>query len=339
MDEPEDAVAEAVVSLLECESERDINLWPKLAERGLLSVPLPHHYGDGLGILGLSAILIELATDAVQVPALTTLGFGVLPLVGAVPESLAQDVFPAVAQGAVLTAALSEPGQPFTAQPETVADRVGGRVRIEGIKVSVPYADLARWMLVPTSSGIAIVEMDTSGVTCIQSSYSSSAPEYSVYFDKVMIPEVQIISIDVSKLLHLALASMGSVAVGLLRGMLLMLTELARVRRRFGMADSDFRAVMPGLKDIHVISGRIEFASRLVTHIVAQGEDCIDGRIMGTHLNALNDCISVQLPAAVSQGYTFGELMSTDSRLTFDRYLEQAEDLVRWLRGVRVDRS
>src|SRR3546814_4204524 len=74
-DESADAVAEVVVSLLERESARDMALWPSLIDSGLLAVPVPERFGgDGMGLLEVSALLMELATDAAAVPALPTFG-------------------------------------------------------------------------------------------------------------------------------------------------------------------------------------------------------------------------------------------------------------------------
>ena len=60
-----------------------------------------------------------------------------------------------VAAGAILTAALNEPGE---ALPERPATRLSGG-RLNGTKIAVPYAGQATWMLVSTDSGIARIHL------------------------------------------------------------------------------------------------------------------------------------------------------------------------------------
>ena len=58
-----------------------------------------------------------------------------------------------VAKGAVLTAALNEQGAALPDRPATsLCDG-----RLNGMKLAVPHAELAAWMLVSTDSGVAVV--------------------------------------------------------------------------------------------------------------------------------------------------------------------------------------
>lgn len=326
----EDAVAEAVVSVLERENARDFTLWPKLAESGLLSVALPRRCGEDTGLLEVSAMLTELAADAVQVPALTTFGFGVLPLAEVAPKSLTQRIFLAVAQGAILTAALDEPGAPFVATPRTVAVIEGGSVRITGHKVRVPYAASARWILVPTDSGVAVVDSRTAGLECVRSPGVSSAPEYSVYFEQAEIPAEQLLIDGTATLQRLAVATIGSVADGLLKGLLRVLTAHSRIHRQFGLAPATFNVARREFEEVHDVSRLLQKASRSANQLLSRPDEHpeYDERVRDA-LGTLAHWIKTQLPAAMRKCHRLHGCPGTAE--PFRRYYAQAEDLVRWL--------
>ncbi|MGW4719880.1 acyl-CoA dehydrogenase [Nocardia sp. NPDC004260] len=326
----EDAVAEAVVSVLERDNARDSTLWPKFAEAGLLSAALPKRCGEDTGLLEMSAMLTELATDAVQVPALTTLGFGVLPLAQAAPKSLTEKIFPAVAQGAILTAALNEPGAPFVTTPKTAAVIEGGAVRITGHKVCVPYAESARWILVPTDCGVAVVESCAAGVRCVRSPGVSGAPEYSVYFEQVEIPAEQLLIDGAAPLHQLAVATIGCVADGLLKGLLRVLTEHIRIHRQFGLAPAAFNAARREFEEVQDVSRLLQTASRSAIQLLSHRDDHLeyDERVRD-ELGTLARWVTAQLPAAMSKCHRLqGGPVTAEP---FRRYYAQADDLARWL--------
>ncbi|MGV9335942.1 acyl-CoA dehydrogenase [Nocardia sp. NPDC003726] len=275
-------------------------------------------------------MLTELATDAVQVPALVTLGFGVLPLAQAAPKSLTQAIFPAVAQGAILTAALNEPGAPFVATPKTVAVLEGGSARITGHKVCVPYAESARWILVPTDCGVAVVESCTPGVRCVRSPGVSGAPEYSVYFEQAQIPAQQLLIDGASPLHQWAVATIGSVADGLLEGLLRVLTEHIRIHRQFGLAPAALNAARREFEEVHDVSRLLQTASRSAIRLLSQRDDHpeYDERVRD-ELGTLAHWITAQLPAAMSKCHRLhGGPVTAEP---FHRYYAQVQDLVRWL--------
>ncbi|MFJ1458585.1 acyl-CoA dehydrogenase family protein [Nocardia wallacei] len=341
-DESQDAVAEVVVSLLEHTDARDIELWPKIVDSGLLAVALPERYGgDGMGLPEVSAMLTELATDAVQVPALATLGFGVLPLLARAPEALADKVFPAVAEGAVLTAALHEPGAPFAVKPVTVAAADGDVVRISGRKVAVPYADRAGWLLIPTDSGIAVVDAGTPGVTVRETPASTGAPEFSVSLDQAEIPAGQLLPDGLDDLHRLALASIGSVADGLLKGVLTLTAEHVRTRRQFGRPLAEFQAVAQQIADVYVVSRTLHAAALSANWALAQDDRTPEQQArIDDDLDVLAYCVASDLPVAMQKCHHLHGGIGVDMTHPLHRYYSQAKDIARWLGGAsfRLDR-
>ncbi|AFT98467.1 acyl-CoA dehydrogenase family protein [Nocardia brasiliensis] len=341
-DEGQDAVAEVVVSLLEREPARDIALWPSLVESGLLSVALPERFGgDGMGLPEVSVLLTELATDAVAVPALPTLGFGVLPLLSLLPDALAERVFPEVAQGAVLTAALSEPAAPFAVKPETAAVVEGGSVRITGHKIAVPYAEQARWLLIPTNSGIALVDSAAKGVIRVPSPVSGGIPECTVRLDRVEIPAEQLLPGGLAQLHRLAVASIGAVADGLLKGALVLTAEHLRTRRQFGRPLAEFQAVAQQIADLYVVSRTLHVAAVSANWALAQDDSSPEHQErIDDDLDVLAYSVAADLPAAMQKCHHLHGGLGVDITHPMHRYYSQAKDIARWLGGAsfRLDR-
>ncbi|WP_067471241.1 acyl-CoA dehydrogenase family protein [Nocardia amamiensis] len=341
-DEGQDAVAEVVVSLMEHEPARDMELWPRLVDSGLLAVPLPErHGGDGMGLLEVSVLLTELAMDAVAVPALPTLGFGVLPLVASAPEGVQAQVLPEVAKGTVLTAALSEPAAPFIDKPETIAVTSGKMVRVSGCKIAVPYAEQARWLLVPTNSGIALIDADAEGITMTQTPVSGGIPEYTVLLDQVEIPADHLWPTGLGDLHRLALASIGSVADGLLEGAIILTAEHLRTRNQFGRPLAQFQAVAQQIADLYVVSRTLHVAAASANWALAQQDSSQQHRERtDDDLEILAYTVAAELPTAMQKCHHLHGGLGVDMTHPMHRYYSQAKDIARWLGGAsfRLDR-
>jgi 3-oxo-4-pregnene-20-carboxyl-CoA dehydrogenase alpha subunit len=341
-DESQDAVAEVVVSLLEHEPARDIELWPKLVDSGLLSVALPERFGGaGMGLPEVAVLLTELATDAVAVPAVATLGFGLLPILASLPDSVAEQVYPEVAKGAVLTAALSEPANPFVVKPVTKAVSDGASARITGHKVGVPYAEQARWLLIPTNSGIALVDSGAEGLTVTSSPVSGGMPEGTVRLDRVEIPADRLLPVGIGDLHRLAVASIGSVADGLLKGALILTAEHVRTRRQFNRPLAEFQAVAQQIADLYVVSRTLHAVAVSANWALAQDD------AGPTHQERVDDDLDVlaytvasELPAAMQKCHHLHGGLGVDITHPMHRYFSQAKDIARWLGGesFRLDR-
>jgi 3-oxo-4-pregnene-20-carboxyl-CoA dehydrogenase alpha subunit len=189
----------------------DSALWKELGQAGLLSLALPAWLGgDGLGILDTAAVLTEVGRRAAPVPALATLVLGVLPVVRWGDRDLQRALLAGVAAGdAVLTAALREPSDPMPPVPATTARLSDGRGVVSGVKIGVPYAAAADWILVPASivsggsvsggsvsggsvsggtasggTGVVIVDPSAGGVSLTLGHSSTAEPEYTLRLDE-----------------------------------------------------------------------------------------------------------------------------------------------------------
>src|SRR5580692_3217567 len=91
--------------------------WRELGRAGLLSLALPAELGgDGLGVQATAAVLTEIGRHAARMPALATLGCGVLPVARSAGAGLRRQLLAGVASGdTILTAAIREPADPMPA--------------------------------------------------------------------------------------------------------------------------------------------------------------------------------------------------------------------------------
>jgi alkylation response protein AidB-like acyl-CoA dehydrogenase len=161
------------VSLKEAEAAGFFHeeLWHELAKSELLGAAFPLELGgSGLGLVELCLLLVAQGRHAVPVPLWPTLFLGALPIAHFGPRALAARVLPEVAAGRLLlTGALSEIGEGDPASPATHAEPDGEGWRIEGEKIAVPAAHLARGILVPARTGggltVFFVESGAPGLT------------------------------------------------------------------------------------------------------------------------------------------------------------------------------
>ena len=143
------AVADVVNSVLERE-----NTWDALVSGGVTALGVPDRMGgDGVGLPEIATALTEIGRHGTVSPALATLGFGVAPLLVLAGDGQQDRFLDGVANGAVLTAALNEPGEVLPDRPATKL--VDGR--LTGTQIAVPFAAQAHWILGSADSGVAVV--------------------------------------------------------------------------------------------------------------------------------------------------------------------------------------
>jgi 3-oxo-4-pregnene-20-carboxyl-CoA dehydrogenase alpha subunit len=262
----------------------DTATWKELAQAGLLAVALPESAGgDGLGVMAVAALLTEVGRHAARVPALATLALGVLPVVRCGSPDAQQQLLAGVATGeTVLTAAIREPSAPMPLQPATIAELDASTRTVSGVKLGVPYAAQARWILVPASAGggetaVVVVECGSTGLTCQPTHTSAGMPEYTVRLDRV--PVRRVLAGDaVAELHRLAVAGACCVADGALAGALALTTEYIKSREQFGRPLATFQAVAQQIADVYVTSRILHLATMSACWRLDTGRDA-DGDV------------------------------------------------------------
>src|SRR5690349_3119990 len=131
----------------------DRALWKELAQAGLLGLAVPGWLGgEGLGVADTAVLLTEAGRAAAPVPALATLALGVLPVTRWGTRDQQRALLGGVAAGdALLTAAVREPSDPMPAAPATTVTPGDGGATVSGVKIGVPHAAAASWILVAAS--------------------------------------------------------------------------------------------------------------------------------------------------------------------------------------------
>jgi alkylation response protein AidB-like acyl-CoA dehydrogenase len=315
----------------------DSALWKELGQAGLLSLALPAWLGgDGLGVLDTAVLLTEVGRRAAPVPALATLGLGVLPVVRWADRDLQRALLAGVAAGTmVLTAAVREPSDPMPPAPATTAWLSGGSGTVSGVKIGVPYGAAAHRILVPASiasggTGVVIVDPSADGVTLQRAPSSAGQPEYTLRLDEA--PVAHVLGAEaggrvVADLYELAVASACCLADGALAAALTLTTAHVGSREQFGRPLAAFQAVAQQIADVYIVSRTLHLATlsacwRLDT-----------GRGAGGDLDVAAYWLTQHGPQALRTCHHLHGGIGMDVTYPLHRYSSLVRDLVRFVGG------
>ena len=314
------AVADVVNSVLDRE-----NTWEALVSGGVSALGVPERLGgDGVGLPELTTALTEIGRRGTVSPALATLGMGLVPLLDMAGEDQQNRFLDGVAGGAILTAALNEPGAALPDRPATTLS--GGR--LNGTKIAVPYADQANWMLVSTDSGIAVVSPAAGGVRLIKTPNSAGGDEFAVTFSDVEVDSGAVLRDgNVRRLNQLVLAAAGAFAAGLVAGAVRLTADYVTNRHQFGRPLATFQSVAAQLADVYIASRTLALASTSVVWRLAEGRDADDD------LDVLAYWLTSQAPPAMQTCHHLHGGMGMDVTYPMHRYYSSVKDLTRLLGG------
>jgi 3-oxo-4-pregnene-20-carboxyl-CoA dehydrogenase alpha subunit len=293
--------------------------WPELAQAGLLATS-----EGGLGVLDVAVLLTEIGRRAVQVPALTTLMTGALPIVRWGDADLRQAVLPGVAAGElILTAAIREPSDP---QPDPPAATVTDGT-ITGIKVGVPYAEQACFILVPASTAVALVNPRGEGVELARTPSSGGQPEYALRLHQAPVQGV-LGGIDCARdLYQLAVAGACALADGALAGALALTRDHVATRQQFGRPLAAFQAVSQQIADVYIASRTLHLATLSACWRLAEGRDA------AADLDVAAYWCAEHAPRSVRACHHLHGGLGMDVTYPLPRYSSLVSDLVRFLGG------
>jgi len=260
-------------------ADLDTASWKELAQAGLLAVALPASAGgDGLGVAAVAAVLTEVGRHAARIPALATLALGVLPVTRCAAPEIQQQLLAGVGTGdTILTAAIREQSAPMPHAPATTAEGPDAALTVSGVKLGVPYAAEARWILTAATmpdgdSRVVVAEAGSRGLSCRRTHSSSAMPEYTVRLDRVAVRHV-LAAGSAAELYRLAVAGACCVADGAVAGALELTTEYVRSRRQFGRPLATFQAVAQQIADVYVTSRILHLATVSACWRLGTGRD------------------------------------------------------------------
>lgn len=314
------AVADVVTSVLDRE-----NSWDALVSGGVAALAVPERLGgDGLGLAEVATALTEIGRHGTVGQALATLGLGLVPLLDLASPAQQDRYLAGVAGGAVLSAALSEPGTSLPESPSvTLTDG-----KLNGTKIGVPYAETAQWLVVTAAGAVVVISPQAAGVTLTKTPSANGSDEYVVVFEDVEVPAVDILAgASVTRVNQLALASIGAYAAGLVAGALRLTADYVATREQFGRPLSTFQTVAAQLSEIYIASRTIALVSTSVVWRLTEGLDTDDD------LALLGYWLTSQAPPAMRLCHHLHGGMGMDITYPMDRYFSSIKDLTRLLGG------
>ena len=317
-DEGQQAVADVVTSVL----DRD-NSWDALVAGGVTALAVPERLGgDGLGLSEIATALTEIGRHGTISPALATLGLGSVVLLDLASDAQQDRYLAGVAKGAVLTAALNEPGAPLPDRPATTF----ANGRLNGTKVAVGYAEQAEWIVVTTDSAVVVVSPKADGVRVTKTPSSNRADEYTVTFSDAEADGV-LEGAPVHRVNQLALAAIGAFASGLVAGALRLTADYVANRHQFGKPLSTFQTVAAQLAEVYIASRTMSLAAMSVVWRLSEGRDADDD------LDVLGYWLASQAPPVMQICHHLHGGMGMDIDYPMDRYYSTIKDLTRLVGG------
>lgn len=318
------ATQQAVADVVTSVSERELS-WDALVSGGVTALPVPERLGgDGVGLPEVATVLTEIGRHGAITPALATLGFGVLPLLDLASDEQHDRFLAGVAKGAVLTAALNEPGTALPDRPSTTF----ANGRLSGTKVGVGYAAQADWILVTADSAVVVVSSKSNGVEVVQTPTSNDSEEYTVTFADVAVADSDVLAgATASRVNQLVLAAIGAYADGLVAGALRLTADYVANRKQFGKPLSTFQTVAAQLAEVYIASRTIDLVAKSVAWRLSEGRDADDD------LDVLGYWITSQAPPVMQICHHLHGGMGMDITYPMHRYYSTIKDLSRLLGG------
>jgi alkylation response protein AidB-like acyl-CoA dehydrogenase len=325
--------------------------WKELGRAGLLSLALPDWLGgDGLGVLETALVLTEVGRRAAALPALATLALGVLPVVRWGDRDLQRTLLDGVGSGdTVLTAAVREPAAVMPPAPATIARLSGGSGTVTGVKVGVPYAAAADWILVPATiaagdrdapggpgrAGVVIVARPGDGVSLVRTHSAGGEPEYTLRLDEAPVADLLGAAPGdeergrrvVSDLYRLALAGACCLGDGALAAALALTIAHVRTRQQFGRPLATFQAVTGQVADVYITSRTLHLATLSACWRLASGREA------GRDLDVAAYWLADQATAALRTCHHLHGGIGMDVSYPLHRYSSLVKDLSRSVGG------
>jgi alkylation response protein AidB-like acyl-CoA dehydrogenase len=240
----------------------DDSLWRQLAEAGIAGAALREDVGGGgMGFTELALLLEQIGAHVAPVPLFETVLCAALPLDAfGTQEQRIRDLPDVAAGRALLTAALVESGRDDPRRPLTTATPDGDGFRINGLKTAVPFARLARRILVPASTAdgdvvLALIEPSADGVVLRDQIATNGQPQAELELTDVAVAAGDVLPGGADSLLWIydrALTGLSATALGVSGRALAMSAQYTTGREQFGRAVATFQAVGHRLADAYV---------------------------------------------------------------------------------------
>jgi alkylation response protein AidB-like acyl-CoA dehydrogenase len=254
--------------MLEAPEAWDEALWKRLAEMGWTGLGIPEVYGGVGTFLDLVVVLEEAGRALLPGPFLSTMGMAVPALLEAATERQKESVLGRIAAGdARATLAFSEPAGRWDSEGVQMlgAERRGDGWRLDGVKLFVPDAGVADYMVVAARTrpagdegvSLFLLEDRPAGLTVSPvETMDMTRRWYEVSFDGVELPgEALMGTADqgwpaLKRALEWAETALCAEMIGGAQHVLDTSVEYAKTRHQFGRPIGVYQAVSHKLADM-----------------------------------------------------------------------------------------
>jgi alkylation response protein AidB-like acyl-CoA dehydrogenase len=263
--------SKVVRKLMEATDAYEPGLWKKIAALGWTALGIPEQYGGVGTFLDLVVVLEEAGRALLPGPFFATMGLAVPALIEAGTETQKKEVLTAIAQGSArATLALTEPSGRWDASAVTLTAKPGGGGwQLDGIKLFVPDAEAADYMIVAARTrgegedGISLflVKGKPAGMKVTALKTLDMTRRWSeVRFDGVKLEGESLMGpVDkawpkLKRALEWATSALCAEMIGGTQKVLETSTEYAKTRHQFGKPIGIYQAVSHKLADMLVLS-------------------------------------------------------------------------------------
>jgi alkylation response protein AidB-like acyl-CoA dehydrogenase len=257
--------------LMESGDSYDAALWKKIADLGWTALGIPEQYGGVGTFLDLVVVLEEAGRALLPGPFFSTMGLAVPVILEAGSEAQKKEALTVIASGSArATLAFTEPSGRWDASSVVLpAKQHSGGWRLDGVKLFVPDAEVADYMVVVArsrgegESGITLflVKDRPQGMTVKPLETLDMTRRWSeVRFDGVQVDAAAVMGEPdkawpaLKRALDWATAALCAEMVGGVQKVLETSTEYAKTRHQFGKPIGIYQAVSHKLADMLVLS-------------------------------------------------------------------------------------
>ena len=257
----------------ESESQYSPDLYKELADLGFLGLIIPEEYGGFGGSLMDLAIIVEEAGRAIlPAPFLSTVAYGVIPILNEGTETQKRELLPRIVEGELIfTGAFSEPQAHYDLKHiTTTASKSSGEYSLSGTKLFVPYAQSSDYLLtLARTTKSSEVSSEGLSLFLVKGNQSNiqTTPLLSIGSDGLFEVEFQNVSLTDSdvlgnvndgwsltqKTLQMATSLQCIEMAGVLRRALDVTTDYVKGRKQFDRAIGSYQSVQHRLAKMYTI--------------------------------------------------------------------------------------
>ena len=185
----------------------------------------------------------------------------------------------------------------------------------------------AHRILVPASSGIALVDPRGENVKLTRTPTSTGQPEYTLRMDQAPVESVLGPAGCVQDLYRLAVAGACAMADGAVAGALALTRDYVASREQFGRPLATFQAVSQQIADVYIASRTLHLATLSACWQLSEGRD------QGADLDVAGYWCAEQAPRAVRTCHHLHGGLGMDVTYPLHRFSSLVADLVRFVGG------